>query len=218
MTTLEKLEGMFKEGKITRREFLAKASALGVAAAIFPVILGSKAQAATPKNGGRLRIGMQGGSTSDTMDPAKFNDIYQQMTSMGFLRNPLVEIDNQGNAVPDLAESFEAMPDAKSWVFNLRKEAEFHNGKTVDADDVIFSIKRHQDEKLASQIRTLVKPIKAFKKDGPNRGTENRSGRCDQPAGPQNRPLVGQSTETATGQRAGWPLVYLPDALRYTTL
>ena len=169
MTTLEKLEGMFREGNITRREFLAKASALGIAAAMSPAILGSKANAATPKKGGRLRIGMQGGSTSDTMDPAKFNDIYQQMTSMGFLRNPLVEIDNQGNAVPDLAESFEAKPDAKSWVFNLRKGAEFHNGKTVDADDVIFSIKRHQDEKLASQIRTLVKPIKVFKKDGPNR-------------------------------------------------
>ena len=99
MTTLEKLEEMFRQGGITRREFLAKASALGIAAAVSPAILGSKAYAAaTPKKGGRLRIGMQGGSTSDTMDPAKFNDIYQQMTSMGFLRNPLVEIDNQGSA------------------------------------------------------------------------------------------------------------------------
>ena len=120
MTTLEKLAGMFRDGHITRREFIAKATALGIAAAISPAFLGSKANAATPKKGGRLRIGMQGGSTSDTMDPAKFNDIYQQMTSMGFLRNPLVEIDNQGNAVPDLAESFEAKPDAKSWIFNLR--------------------------------------------------------------------------------------------------
>ena len=169
MKSLEKLEMMFKAGKLTRREFLARASALGLAAAVSPALLGSKANAATPKKGGRLRIGMQGGSTSDTMDPAKFNDIYQQMTSMGFLRNPLVEIDNQGNAVPDLAESFEAEPDASSWVFNLRKGSEFHNGKSVDADDVIFSIKRHQDEKLASQIRTLVTPIKEFKKDSPNR-------------------------------------------------
>ena len=113
MKTFEKLAEMFREGNITRREFLAKASALGVAAAVSPAILGSKARAATPKKGGRLRIGMQGGSTSDTMDPAKFNDIYQQMTSMGFLRNPLVEIDNQGNAVPDLAESFEEVARGK---------------------------------------------------------------------------------------------------------
>ena len=61
MTILEKLEDMLREGKITRREFLTKASALGVAAAISPAILGSKAEAAAPKKGGRLRIGMQGG-------------------------------------------------------------------------------------------------------------------------------------------------------------
>ena len=169
MTTLENIEAMFREGKISRREFLAKASALGIGSAMSPLIFKSFAKAAVPKRGGRLRIGMQGGSTSDIMDPAKFNDIYQQMTSMGFLRNPLVEIDNQGNTVPDLAESFEANPDAKTWVFNLRKGAEFHNGKSVDAEDVIFSIKRHQDENLASQIRPLVKPIKEIKKDGPNR-------------------------------------------------
>ena len=91
------------------------------------------------------------------------------MTSMGFLRNPLVEIDSKGNAIPDLAESFEAEPGAKTWIFNLRKGVEFSNGKTVDADDVIFSIQRHQDKNLASQIRSLVNPIKAFKKDGPYR-------------------------------------------------
>jgi len=169
MKKLEKLESMFKEGKITRREFLAKASTLGVAAALSPMLLRSTAWAAAPKKGGRLKLGLLGGSTSDTMDPAKFNDVYQQMTSMGFLRNPLVEIDNQGNAIPDLAESFEAEPGAKMWVFNLRKSAEFHNGKTVDADDVIFSIKRHQDPNLASQIRTLVMPIKEFKKEGTHR-------------------------------------------------
>jgi len=169
MKTLEKLERMFREGTITRREFLAQASALGIAAAVSPVFLSRSAHAAKPKKGGRLRIGLLGGSTSDTMDPALFNDVYQQMTSMGFLRNPLVEINNKGNAIPDLAESFEAEPGAKVWIFNLRKGVEFHNGKTLDADDVIWSIQRHKDPSLASQIKTLVKPIKTFKKDSPYR-------------------------------------------------
>ncbi len=169
MKTLKKFQKMYSEGKVSRREFIQKMSALGIAAAVSPALLSSPIQAATPKKGGRLRIGLQGGSTSDTMDPALFNDVYQQMTSMGFLRNPLVEIDNKGNAIPDLAESFEAEPGAETWIFNLRKGAEFHNGKTVNADDVIFSVQRHQDEKLASQIRTLVNPIKTFKKDGAHR-------------------------------------------------
>ena len=64
MTALEKLEAMFRQGKITRRQFLSKASALGVAAAISPALLGSKAQAATPRKGGRLRICVAGASTT----------------------------------------------------------------------------------------------------------------------------------------------------------
>ena len=75
MTTLEKLEKMFREGNITRREFLTKTSALGIAAAGSPAILGSIANAATPKKGGRLRIGLAGGSTSDTLNPEVFTDI-----------------------------------------------------------------------------------------------------------------------------------------------
>lgn len=166
---VKKLEDMLARGEISRRKFLALSAALGASAVLPSSLFGSKAFAAGPKRGGRLRLGLQGGSTSDSMDPAKFNDVYVQMTSMGFLRNPLVEIDAQGNAIPDLAESWEAEPAAKVWVFNLRKGAEFHNGKSVDADDVIFSIQRHQNPDLASQIKTLVQPIKTFKKDGPLR-------------------------------------------------
>jgi peptide/nickel transport system substrate-binding protein len=70
------------------------------------------------------------------------------MTSMGFLRNPLVEIDHKGNAVPDLAESWEAEPGAKVWVFNLRKGVEFHNSATdlpqraYDPDKARFHLKK----------------------------------------------------------------------------
>ena len=179
---LKKLEEMLERGDISRRKFLALSAAIG-AGAMLPVnLLGSRAHAATPKRGGTLKMGLIGGSTSDSMDPAKFNDVYVQMTSMGFLRNPLVELDHQGNAVPDLAESWEAEPGAKKWVFNLRKGVEFHNGKTLDADDVIFSLKRHLDPNLASQIKTLIQPITGFTKDGPHRVIfELESGNADFP-------------------------------------
>ena len=58
MTTLEKLESMFRVGKITRREFLAKASALGVAAAISPALLSSKAIADKPKKAVQYTTGV----------------------------------------------------------------------------------------------------------------------------------------------------------------
>jgi len=120
MSKVEELERLFTEGKITRREFLTRASALGIAVSLSPALLKSSADAATPKKGGRLRLGLQGGSTSDSMDPAKFNDVFQQMTSMGFVRNPLVEIDYKGDAIPDLAERWEAK-DETTYRFYLRK-------------------------------------------------------------------------------------------------
>ncbi|MCB1834331.1 MAG: hypothetical protein KDH19_12995, partial [Geminicoccaceae bacterium] len=57
-------------GRIGRREFLASASALGLAAGL------PKAARAQPKQGGRLRIGMGHGSTTDTLDPATFENGY----------------------------------------------------------------------------------------------------------------------------------------------
>jgi peptide/nickel transport system substrate-binding protein len=166
MTTIEKLENLLRTGKISRREFLAQASALGLMAAVSPMLLGGKAHAAAPKRGGRFRIGLAGGSTTDSLDPATITDMMMQVISQGQLRNMLVEIDNNSQPIPELAESWEASPDAKQWVFNLRKGVEFHNGKTMDADDVIFSINHHRGENTKSAAKGIVDPIADVKKDG----------------------------------------------------
>ncbi len=154
---------------LTRRKVLAMGAVLGVSAALPGNLLTQTAFASTARRGGTLRVGMAGGSTTESLDPATFDDVFVQMTSLGFLRNPLVEIDHKGNAVPELAESWEAVPNAGRWVINLRKGVEFHNGKTMDADDVIYSINYHKDPKRASQVKTLVETIAEIKKDGPNR-------------------------------------------------
>ncbi len=49
-----------------------------------------------------------------------------------------------------LAESFEAT-NPSEWVVRLKPDVEFHNGKTVTADDLIFSIKRIVDPDTASR-------------------------------------------------------------------
>jgi peptide/nickel transport system substrate-binding protein len=56
------------------------------------------------------------------------------------------------NMTPRLALAEEAEPnaDASEWVIRLRKGLEFHNGKTITADDLIFSILRLSDPELAS--------------------------------------------------------------------
>ena len=165
MTTLERLQTLFQEGKISRREFVQKMSALGIAAAVSPVLLSKPTQAATPEKGGRLRLGLAGGSTTDTLNPELFNDVMMQMTTMGLLRNALVEQDYKGNAIPELAEGWEASPDAKQWVFKLRKGVEFHNGKEFDSNDAEFSIRHHTRPEAKGILKSTFKQIKNIKKD-----------------------------------------------------
>ena len=74
MSELKKFEKLLTEGKITRREFMAKVSALGLAAAVSPALLSKPAQAETPKKGGRFRMGLTGGHTTDNLDPATLTD------------------------------------------------------------------------------------------------------------------------------------------------
>jgi len=81
---------------------------------------------------------MVGGSTSDVLDPRTFIDWVP--INIGYqLMNGLVEIDAAGNARPELLEEWESRS-VTEWVFKVRRDVVFHNGKTLDADDVIYSI------------------------------------------------------------------------------
>ena len=164
MSTLKELEKLLTQGKITRREFIARVSALGLMAAVSPALLGTSAQAAGPKRGGRIKLGSAGGSTTDSMDPGTLMHTMSQTVNQ-CLRNMLVEVDYQGNAVPELAESWEATTGAAKWIFKLRKDVEFHNGKTMDAEDVVFSFNMHRGE-TKSAAKGVTEPITDIKADG----------------------------------------------------
>jgi peptide/nickel transport system substrate-binding protein len=167
MSKLKELESLFKLGKITRREFIARVSALGLMAAVSPALLTTPARAATPKKGGRFIIGSGGSSTTDSLDPGTLEDIFPQTLNTS-IRNRLVEIDYKSNPTPELAESWESSPDAGKWTFKLRQGVEFHNGKTMDAQDVIESINHHRGKDSKSAAKGIVDPIKEIKADGKN--------------------------------------------------
>src|SRR6202035_3902313 len=54
---------------------------------------------------------------------------------------------------PDLATSWEASEDLKTWTFHLRPGVKFHNGKPFDASDVVFTYKRIQDKDVGCVLR-----------------------------------------------------------------
>lgn len=70
--------------------------------------------------------------------------------------------------MPELAESWEASKDAKTWTFHLRKGVEFHNGKTLTARDVVYSYKLHTAEGSSSVGKSLVASVVDVKADGDN--------------------------------------------------
>lgn len=165
MTDGRNLEYLYVNGKITRREFVKCASALGLAATLSPAILARTARAATPKRGGVLRLGLMGGATTDSMDPATMNDTVPICMNWS-TRNCLVEVDHKGEALPELASSWEPTADAKSWTFKLRPGVEFHNGKTLEAADVVYSMNHHRGENTKSAAKSVVAQIEEVKADG----------------------------------------------------
>ncbi len=165
MSRLKKLERMLTQGRISRREFIAYASAVGLTATLAPAWLPTNVRAAGPKRGGRLRMGLNGGATSDNLDPGIQLAVMPQVLVYGALANCLVEIDADGRPIPELAESWESTPDAKKWIFKLRKGVAFHDGKSMDADDVIYSINWHRKTGTKSAAKALVESILSMKKE-----------------------------------------------------
>jgi peptide/nickel transport system substrate-binding protein len=78
----------------------------------------------------------------------------------------LTEVTAAGELVGELAESWEASSDAKTWTFNLRKGVTFHNGKSFGADDVIESLGMHTAEGAKSAAKPIISAISDMKKMG----------------------------------------------------
>ncbi len=162
MTAIEKLKEKLNSGRISRREFVRATSMLGLGMAA-PAVFNTAS--AAPKKGGKFTVGIGHGSTTDSLDPGTYENDF--MIGSSFTRfNFLTEIDNKGNLVPELAESWEVTPDAKTWSFKLRRGVEFHNGKSLTAGDVVDSINHHRGDGSTSAAKDLVGAIAELKADG----------------------------------------------------
>ena len=160
----------------SRRQLMVGGAALSLAGTGLPLLGINRARGATPKKGGRLRMGITDSSVSDSLDPALSVTIVQALLTHGVLQNNLVEIDHEGNPIPELAESWESSPDATQWIFKLRKDVEFHNGKTMDAEDVVYTYQHHLREDSQSGAKGILKAISEVKADGKDTVIFNLSG------------------------------------------
>lgn len=162
---LARLIGFIDAGGMSRRGFLARTAAFGATAALATGLAGGMAHAAEPKRGGILRMGVGGGESTDTLDPALAANKVTGAANRQW-GDELVTMSPDGKVEPRLAESFESNSDATQWSFKIREGVKFHDGTTMTAEDVVATFKRHSDEKTKSGAAGIMKGIKDIKADG----------------------------------------------------
>lgn len=151
---------ILSNGGLNRRRFLQTTAATAMAATL---PMGSAM--AAPKRGGHLRVGKAHGQTTDTLNPGTWENGFT--IGMAFaIHGRLTEVLGDGSLAPELAESWEATPDAKTWRFNIRKGVTFHSGKPLTAEDVAASINFHRGEDSTSAAGPLVAPVENITVEG----------------------------------------------------
>jgi len=137
----------FITGDLNRRSFMLRSAGLAGAAAAATVPGVARfgtalAQDATPPAdvvmGGTLRMGMQ--SDPGTLDP-QLQSLTATWHVVEFIYNRLTKVNPDLSVALELAESVDISEDGLTYTFKLHP-ANFHNGRPVVAEDVVFSFNR----------------------------------------------------------------------------
>ncbi|OPY49846.1 MAG: putative ABC transporter periplasmic-binding protein [Methanosaeta sp. PtaU1.Bin112] len=97
--------------------------------------------------------------TTDHVEDINVNDGIFNTYREAFLTKSLIRVDQSGNFVPALAESWET-EDAKKWTFHLVKNATWHDGTPVTAGDLKFSLE-YLPEKLGGSNWKIIDSVQA---------------------------------------------------------
>jgi peptide/nickel transport system substrate-binding protein len=143
------------DGRMTRRQVLAGGLALGGGMAGYELVRGTGlpeafGAAATPKRGGMLVAAAEVDPVS--LDPHT-NSNFSSAQAFEHIYESLTGYNDKNQIIPMLAQKWEVQNGGKTYIFHLRPNVKFHNGQTMTADDVKYTVDRIVDPKTASPWR-----------------------------------------------------------------
>ncbi len=116
-----------------------------------------------PNYGGNMTEGLVGAPKHINPLLAQSNDADKDLA--GLIYAGLVKHDGFGEIKGDLAESYQISDDGLTYTFKLREGLSWHDGRSLNADDVIFTILTAQNADYGSSQRILWQGVDASKTD-----------------------------------------------------
>ncbi|MGI8486152.1 MAG: ABC transporter substrate-binding protein [Thermomicrobiales bacterium] len=90
-----------------------------------------------------------------TLNPAIRADVAALFVIGNIFNSLVTQSPIDGSIVPDLANYWDVSEDGLTYTFYLNKDAKWHDGKPVTADDVVFTYASVMDEQGLSPIRAI---------------------------------------------------------------
>lgn len=110
-----------------------------------------------PVPGGELRLVQE---VPASLDPLRSDSVYEALP-LNQIFDGLVGIDPGLNVVPGLAATWKIGRDGRDYEFHVREGVRFHDGEPLDADDVVFTLRRvlRSDASRRSAAQSYLMPI-----------------------------------------------------------
>lgn len=101
---------------------------------------GNNGETGEPVKGGEITVGIAQ-DLDDSLDPHQTVAAGTREVLFNIFEG-LVKPNSDGEMIPAVAEKYELSEDGTTYTFTLREGVKFHNGQTVTAEDVVYSINR----------------------------------------------------------------------------